>query len=173
MSSVAELLMKGLNPTEIARKTSIPRKDVVKLIEDWKEWAVHDQDIMERARETLAIVDEHFGLLIRTAWEIIDQADNEKNLVVKVQAVKALQSLEADRWKMFHDAGMDDQGMLLAEMRDTQEKQEKLKEILRDVSRDCPNCKIEIRKRLQEMNKAETEVIQVDAEAVDAEIVDG
>jgi len=160
MTKVAEFFHKGFNPTQIAKETGLARKKVLDLIDDWKKWAQQDQDVMARARETLALVDTHYGMLIKELWETIEQADQNNNLVVKVNAIKALGEMEAKRAQIFQSAGLNDQGALAEDIAETQRRQQILGDTLREVTAQCPHCKIETRKRLA-LAFGRTEVIDI------------
>ena len=50
MNKVVEELLKGNNPTQIAKITGIKRGEVVTLIDEWKSLAQTDNGIRERRR---------------------------------------------------------------------------------------------------------------------------
>ena len=61
MNTVAEMTLKGYNPTEIAKELEIKRADVFRIVEEWKSYAQNDKSIQERAREALVASDQHYN----------------------------------------------------------------------------------------------------------------
>jgi len=165
MHDVAKLHMKGFNPTEISRELDLKRTDVIKYIGDWQEWirkmAESSQDVKDRVMDILFESDQHYALVIKESWDTVEEAKLNSELGNKTQALKLIAQITKDRVSMFQAAGLNQDTELAEQLQRTEHQQEVLKEILRDVTAHCENCKIEVRKRLSEIS-SEAEVIEIE-----------
>lgn len=160
MNRVVEELLKGNNPTQIAKQLDMKRAEVLEVLDTWRGLIQSDQGIRERAKEALAGADQHYAMLIKRAWETVEQADINNQLNIKASALKLIADIEGKRIDMLQKAGLLENNEFATQMLETERKQEILTEILRDVTSKCNHCKIEVAKRLGEVtNKAEVILI--------------
>lgn len=161
MNDVVGLLMKQYNPTQIARQLDIPRSRVLDHIDNWKRYVSQDADIKEKAKETLARVDEHYNQIIKELWKQYEEADSNGAVRDATGALKTLAQLEKDRATLFQSAGITADDKLTEQLMETERRQEILMQVLREI--DCNKCRVQIRKRLAEVtNQAEViEVVEV------------
>jgi hypothetical protein len=125
MNRVVEELLKGSTPTQIATITGIQRKEVLELIDDWKDVVHNDSNIRDRAREAISGADQHYAMLIKESWKTVEDADQAGQLGVKATA--------------------------LTQIAETERKQEILVKILKEVTSTCPKCKMDVAKRLSQI----------------------
>lgn len=160
MNRVVEELLKGNNPTQIAKQLDMKRAEVLEVLDTWRGLIQSDQGIRERAKEALAGADQHYAMLIKRAWETVEQADINNQLNIKASALKLIADIEGKRIDMLQKAGLLENNEVATQILETERKQEILTEILRDVTSKCSHCKIEVAKRLGEVtNRAEVIVI--------------
>ena len=156
MNRVVEELLKGSNPTQIAKDLNISRAAVLEYIDDWKNIISQDNRVRERAKEALSGADQHYAMIIKRAWETVEQADANNQLNNKTAALKLVADIEQKRMDMLHKAGVLEDSELASQMLETERKQEILMNILKEVTANCDHCKVEVARRLsQATNKVE------------------
>lgn len=158
MNDVIGLLMKQYNPTQIARQLDIPRARVLSHIDNWKNYVSNEADIKEKAKETLARVDEHYNQIIKELWKQYEEADSNAAVKDATGALKVLAQVEKDRANLYQAAGITADDKLTEQLMETERRQEILMQVLREI--DCPKCRVQIRKRLAEVTN-QAEVIEV------------
>jgi hypothetical protein len=120
----------------------------------------NNSTVQERAREALSAADQHYAMLIKEAWKTIDEADQAGDLRTKATAIKLVSDIEGKRIEMLQKAGLLENNEMASMIAETEEKQEVLAGILRDVVADCEHCRVEVRKRLADYS-GKPEIIQV------------
>lgn len=166
MHDVGELYLKGFNPTEIAQELSLTRNEALSAIKDWKQWVTSQSaavGIKERILDILNDVEQHYKMVVKEAWETVQQADDAGQLGTKVAAMKLAATTDKDRTLLFQALLADADSALATELAELEEKYETLKGLLRSVANDCPDCKQRIFERLAEVSE-EAEVIDVESE---------
>ena len=161
MNKVVEELLKGNSPAQIARSLELTRQQVDNHIKTWKVF-VHDNNaIRERAKEALAGADEHYNMIIKEAWNTINQADLADALSVKAQTLKLIADVEAKRIDMLNKAGVLEDNSMADQILETERKQEVLVGILKDVTANCDHCKWEVARRLSQVT-GQVEAVVID-----------
>ena len=156
MNSVIEELLKGNNPTQIARNLGMTRANVLQHVESWKDITQNDNRIRERAKQAISGADQHYAMIINRAWETVDQADANNQLGNKTAALKLVADIEQKRMDMLHKAGILEDNEMATQMLETERKQEIIMNILKEVTSDCNHCKVEVARRLSQVtNKVE------------------
>ena len=161
MNKVVEELLKGNNPTQIAKALELKRAEVIEMLELWRGLMHSDNGIRERAKEALAGADQHYAMLINRAWETVEQADVNADLRTKATALKLIADIEGKRIDMLQKAGLLENNELSAQLMETERKQELLMSILKEVTSSCPNCKVEVARRLSQVTGQSQEVVIV------------
>ena len=161
MNKVVEEHLKGSTPKQIQTKFGMTRAQVLDFIDEYKKIIHNDPNVHNRAREALAGADQHYNLIIATAWETVEQADQNQQYAVKTQALKLVADTEAKRIDMLNKAGALENTELAEQVVETERKQKILMEILRDVVYDCDHCKVKVAERLAQISN-QVEVIRVD-----------
>ena len=161
MNKVIEELLKGNSPAQIVRSLGLTRVQVDNYIDAWKGF-VHDNNLIrERAKEALAGADEHYNMLIKEAWSVVNDAGVAEELNTKNAAIKLIADIEAKRIDMLNKAGVLESNSMADQILESERKQEVLVNILRDVTSNCDHCKWEVAKRLQEVT-GQVEAVIVD-----------
>lgn len=151
MNNVVEKLLQGNNPTQIATITGLQRKEVVELIDEWKNIVHNDNAIRDRAKEAISGADQHYAMLIKEAWKTVDEADQSGQLAIKSGALKLIADIETKRIAMLQSVGVLENNELATQVAEAERKQEVLVKILKEVTSTCPKCKMEVAKRLSQI----------------------
>ena len=151
MNRVVEELLKGNSPTQIATLTGFKRSEVIEYIDEWKEVVRSDSGARDRAKEAISGADQHYAMLIKEAWKTVEDADQSGQLNVKATSLKLIADIEAKRIGMLQQVGLLDNAELATQIADTERKQEILVKILKEVTANCPKCKLEVAKRLSQI----------------------
>ncbi len=153
---VEEFLRGNTNPNDIAAVTGFKRADVTKYLDEWRSVIQSDRQVQMRAREALAGADQHYSMLIKEAWDVVEQADLTAQLPQKTAALKLIADIQQKQMDMLQKAGVLDNNELASQILETEEKQKVLVEIIRDVISGCEKCKPQVFSRLSEVTgKAE------------------
>lgn len=142
INKVAEEFLKGnTNPTEIAKSTGFKRAEVVDYLDEWRMVIRSDKQVQIRAREALVGADQHYSMLIKEAWEIVEEAKRQGQLPQQTGALKLISDVQQKQIDMLQKAGMLDNNELAEKVIETEEKQQILVEVIRDVVSGCERCK--------------------------------
>lgn len=169
MEDVINCITRGVtNPTLIAKQLGIPRTAVQALINQWHELIADDQAIRARAKEVAYGAQEQYNSLIRSAWDIVEEANAEielngadaRMMGQKNSALKNIADFEAKRFAMLKELGMMDSASTAAEYAEIERKNELVMNILRDVTIHCDKCRVEVASRVSQITK-EAQPIQV------------
>jgi hypothetical protein len=161
MNKVVEEMLKGSSPAQISKNLGLKLIEVNNHIGTWRELVKGDHGVKERASEALAAADQHYNMIIKEAWETVNQANMQDALNVKAQSLKLIADVEQKRIDMLQKAGVLEKNDMADAILENERKQEVLVGILRDVTSSCPNCKQEVARRLSEVTNR-VEVISVD-----------
>jgi hypothetical protein len=161
MNSVVIELLKGNNPTAIAKSLGLTRAKVMTHIDTWKEFAKDNNGIRARAKEALLGADEHYNELIRELWVNVRAAEGDELWAIKNQGLKLIGDLEKNRIEMLSKAGVLENDNLAHEVLESERKQEILVNILKEVTAKCDHCKFEVASRLSQVT-GQIESVRVD-----------
>jgi transposase-like protein len=161
MNKIVAEFIKGSNVNAIAKQFDLKPIQVSNMLNTWRELMHGDSGIRERAKEALGAADQHYSMVIKSAWDTVSQADAQDDLRTKAQALKLVADVEQKRIDMLQKAGVIEKNEMADQILETERKQEVLVGILRDVTSSCPNCKQEVARRLSEVTNR-VEVISVD-----------
>jgi hypothetical protein len=161
MNKVVAEMLKGNNPSAIAKNLDISRAQVLELIDKWKNIVNLDNRIQDRAREALSAADQHYAMIINEAWDTVEEAGANSQLNIKAQALKLIADVEGKRIDMLQKAGLLENTDIGNQIIETERKQKILIDILKDISGRCESCKIEVTKRISEVT-GKVEAINID-----------
>jgi alpha-galactosidase/6-phospho-beta-glucosidase family protein len=161
VNSVASEYIKGNDESTIAKNLDIPRNRVVKLLGEWRSMISNNEIIRARAREALAAADQHYNQLIKKAYEVVDEADQNGNLGAKTNAIKLILDIENKRIDMLQKAGLLENKELADQLVETEKKQEAIMNILKDIATNRPEVRAEIISRLSEITNINDEAIVI------------
>ena len=156
MNQVAELMLKGENPTAIAKRLGMKRADVVHHIDEWQRLARNSVQIQDRAKDAVSGADQHFSMLIQRLWDNVDQADSAGELKTAQSGLSAIANIEEKRINMLHKAGLLDNQDLAERIVETERKQKILMDLLKDVASRHPEVREEIIQGLNKINREGT-----------------
>ena len=154
VNSVAMEYLKGSSIEQISKTLKMRPIEVDRLLGEWRMMAANNEAINRSAKEALAGAVAHYTALIKTAYEVIDEASSNGNLTAKNTAIKIIGDLEAKRVDMLHKAGLLDNSEVMTELANMEKKHEVLLKILREVTLSCDHCKIEVMRRLSSINES-------------------
>lgn len=156
LNKVAELSLKGYSPSQIAKELDLPRAQVVRSINEWKDFLKNDKSIQERAQDALIEADEHYSMLISKAWEAVEESEATGDIRNKVASIKLVSDIQQKQMEMLQKAGVLDNAEMGARVAEAEEKQEILVGILKEVTSQCDHCRVEVASRLSRVtNKVE------------------
>jgi site-specific recombinase len=142
VNKVAEEFLKGNTTiTGIVRATGMKKSEVVEHLEEWKSIVHSDRQVQLRAREALNGADQHYSMLIKEAWELIEEAKRQGQLPQQTAALKLVADIQQKQIDMLQKAGMLDNNELAEKIVETEDKQKILVSIIRDVVSGCDRCK--------------------------------
>jgi len=148
---VNEFLKGNTDPTKISKITGFTRKDVIEYLSEWRNVVQSDRQVQMRAREALSGADAHYSMLIKEAWDVVDEATTLSNLPQKTAALKLIADIQQKQMDMLQKAGVLENNELAEKIIATEEKQQLLASIIRDVVSQCDVCKPKVMARLSEI----------------------
>ena len=153
---VNEFLKGNTDPTKLAKITGYTRKDVIEYLNEWRQVVQSDRQVQLRAREALSGADAHYSMLIKEAWDIIEEATNTSNLAQRTAGVKLVADIQQKQIEMLQKAGVLENNEMAEKIIATEEKQQILASIIKEVVSQCETCKPKVMARLSEVtDKAE------------------
>lgn len=182
MNEVVKLYVQNVNPTAIAKQLSIRRVDVLEHIKNFKDSAVNSELMKERVDELIGVMDEHFGILIQKAYEVIAEVDRpvdderketmtrSQMLSQKMNAIKTIADLEAKRIDILQKSGLLEAADLGDELAEMEEQKNMLIEILSEEL--CGVCKPKVMTRIHQQVNKQVVVEQVNEDVVEGEVVE-
>lgn len=153
---VSEFLKGNTDAGKIAKVTGFTRKDVIEYLNEWRGVVQSDRQVQMRAREALGAADQHYSMLIKEAWDVIEEATTTSNLAQKTAGIKLVADIQQKQIDMLQKAGVLENNEMAEKILATEEKQRILAEIIKDVVSQCETCKPKVMARLSEVtDKAE------------------
>lgn len=154
MESIVQLHHHGHNATQIARQLNLPRKEVLHLINKYKEAGINDLETRDVAKEMLHRMIAHYDELIKKSHELLEDLGammltpaiaGQMNSVLK-----NLADFEAKRVDVLQKAGILD----AHELGDELAKMEEAKEVLLGILRNdlCDQCRPKIMRKIGEIS---------------------
>jgi len=165
MDAIANLHMQGYNPSQIAKETGIMRKNVIKILNDWKETLVADTAARDRAQDALNKMDTHFDSLIKKSYETLIEIQESirnnvtpQNIQQKANLIRLIADLEAKRLDALQKSGLLDARNIGDQMAEQEAKAQVIIDILRNDL--CATCKPAVMRKLKDVTgKVETVVV--------------
>ena len=151
MNKVAEQMLKGDNPTAIAKRLGMKRAEVLSYIEEWQKLARNSTQIQERAKDAVSGADQHYSMIIQRLWDNVDQADGAGELKIAQSGLSAIANVEEKRINMLQKAGLLDNQDLADQIAATERKHTILMRLLQDIAAEHPEVREKI---ISELNKA-------------------
>lgn len=159
INKVAEEFLKGnTNPTTIAKALDMKRIDVIDYLEEWRMVVRSDKQVQIRAREALAGADQHYSMLIKEAWDVVNEAGQNNLLRDKTAALKLIADVQQKQIEMLQKAGMLDNHEMAEKILETEAKQEVIVGVIREVVSGCDHCRVEVAERLSKISDKAEEI---------------
>ena len=159
INKVAEEFLKGnTNPTLIAKALEMKRIDVIDYLEEWRSVVRSDKQVQFRAREALSGADQHYSMLIKEAWDVVNEATLTAQLPAKTTALKLIADIQQKQIDMLQKAGMLENHEMAEKILETEAKQEVIVSVIRDVVSGCDKCRIEVAERLSKLSDKAEEI---------------
>lgn len=166
--TVGRLYLQGQTATQISRGIDAPRAHVVAALEDFKSLLRRESDsaidIRNRLVDIMFEADESFRMVIDEAWKTAQEAEAAGELKTKVTALKLVESSTKNRSDLVQRVGVGQDEDIIDQINDTEEKQQVLIELLREIREEHPEVAEIIATRLSR--------IQNNVEAISIEYPD-
>lgn len=160
--------MKGFSDAEIAAELELSRAQVKRSLNDWRDIlrreTMSSLDIKDKVMDILVETEEALKLTRKEAWNTVQQADNGGQYGTKVQALKLYRDLSKDVYEIFESAGINQDAEIIEEMNRTQEAQERLINLLKEIKDEFPDAGKVIGERLARITGGDVEVMEIESE---------
>lgn len=137
--------MQGKKESEIAREKGLSPSTVKSYINQWEAWikekAEDNPEIFDRVIENTMRFLENYDFMIKNAWEVHDESKDASVASTRLQALKLIQELNAQKARLYQLLGPRMDNNYLEKAKRTQKINEALSEILRRVVSGCDRCK--------------------------------
>jgi len=160
-NKVIELHLEGHSPNVIAKKLSYKYKEVVEHIAEFNEISKNDEMLRERGRQSVHNYDESINRVQREMWRLAQDAEDAGDLKTRGTILKSIADTQAKRVEVLQKSGILADNKIVEEMAATEEKMRVLTEILREVSRHCDNCRVEVARQLSMLAGRTEEIVVV------------
>lgn len=165
---VSQLYLKGTtNPTHIAKALKITRVQALDLLDEYKEILRNSPDIREQAKDSLQQAVLAYAEITKRMWEAVEEAEMTGDTKTKATVLKSLADIHAREVELLQKAGLYDDSALGDQLAESEEKQNQILAIIREVSAHCDKCKFEVARRIGKITGHPEGVV------IDAMVVDG
>lgn len=163
---VGEEFAKGSNYKTIATQLDLEPREARKMIEEYKSvvaWAAkNEMNVIDRLNLVVEEVDRHYQLLIKEAWANKSNAEMAEQYGTVNQSLKLVADIQKQRAAMFQHMNDGQDAELIAELEDTQRKQDQLIKILRNLHEKFPQAAAYIKEMLARVEDEPVEVEVLD-----------
>jgi hypothetical protein len=97
-------------------------------------------------------------MLIKEAWDVVNEAGNTNQLSQKTAALKLISDVQQKQIDMLQKAGMLDNHEMAEKIIETEQRQEVIVGVIRDVVSSCDSCRIEVAERLSKISDKAEEI---------------
>lgn len=154
IQEIAQMSMRGKTQADIAREKGISTVTVRAYIDQWqgyvKDKATSDPELLDRFLENSLQFIENFDLLIKNAWEVHEEAKEAGVVTARLQAIKVIQELTAQKARLYQLLGPRVDTNYLEKAKRAERVNDILSHIIQDTVRDCDVCMPLVWERLQE-----------------------
>lgn len=140
MDNVVQQMLKGSNNRQIAKTLGMKPTEVDKYIREWQGYARNNQYIQDRAKDALAATDEHYDLIVKGLWEVINDAETFGDHKLKAATLKSVADVEKQRIEMLQKSGVLENQQIAEQIIDMEKKHEIIIGILRQVAEKYPEA---------------------------------
>lgn len=144
LDKVGKAWIEKRNPTAIARELKISRKEVLEIIEEFRDVAKNSKELQDRAIDALHEYDATLNRVIEEYWAIYKGAE-EKNAVT---ILKNVADVERQRVETLQKAGLYSDSAIGDELAEMEAKAQAIKELLKEVASTHPETRLMIQQGL-------------------------
>lgn len=155
-----------MSATQIASKLETSRANVLSALDDFRSILRREADSAINLRDKMVDIlfesDEAFRMVIDEAWKTSEAADVNGDYKTKVSALKLVESSTKNRAELIQKAGSGQDQDIIDQINDTEERQEILIQLLKDIRDEFPEVAEVIAARLSKI-QTEVEVIEIES----------
>lgn len=141
LDKVGKKWIEKRNPTAIAKELGIPRKQVLEIIEEFRDVAKNSKELQDRAIDALHEYDATLNRIIEESWEVYNTSGDEKN---QITLLKNIADVERQRVETLQKAGLYSDTALGDQLAEMEEKAQAIKELLKLVASEYPETRMMI-----------------------------
>lgn len=160
--AVGEEFSKGHNYRQIATSLGIESKEARQMIEEYKQLveyaAKNGMNIIDKLNVVIEEVDRHYQLLINEAWDNKRNADMAEQYGTVNQSLKLIADIQKSRAAMFQQLNDGQDAELMAELEETQRRQDQIMSILRRLAEKFPQAAAYIRDEIARLDQEPVEI---------------
>jgi hypothetical protein len=145
LDKVGRAWIEKRNPTTVAKELGIPRKEVLVMIEEFRDVAKNSQELQDRAIDALHEYDATLNRVIEEAWSLHKRADDQK---IEATMLKTIADVERQRVETLQKAGLYSDSAIGDELAAMEEKAQAIKELLKAVASQHPEARLMIQQGL-------------------------
>lgn len=149
---VVKLTAEQRSKEYILSATGVPPAEQRKINEQYKTFIRNDMWTSNRSREIIGYMDEHFSSIIVQLYEVITAAEMADDMKLKASTLKLIVETEGKRVDALQKAGVLSAQNIGDDIAESNARQEKIVEILKDVAREWPDAGKYIAERIAEMS---------------------
>lgn len=158
--------MQGYSGADIAAELDVPRRQVTIALRDWqsllRQQAETGVEIKDKVMDILFESEQSFRMAKKEAWNTVEQADRAQQFGHKIAALKLHKDITKDIYTIFESAGMGQDLELIEEMHRTQETQEQIIALLREIKDEYPEVRDAITRKLAKLTGGEVETMTIE-----------
>ena len=166
MQTVMALFLRGeTNYTEISRQTGIPRTQVVRIYNYWKDVTVNSPDVKDKAKELLFGMVESYDDIIKEFWSLKEDADNNGDRRTANAVLKNIADVQKSRLDAIQKAGLNFDAELENKLATMQGQSTALQAFLKEFAQSHPEIRTELLEGLSAVFSVpgQTTVVMMDA----------
>jgi hypothetical protein len=141
---VVSRYIKGLDPVKIGKELGLKTPQVNTILKVWRQTAINDVEVRERAREALAGMDESYSMVLKELWATVEETNLNGDLRTKNSVLKNIADVEAKRVDTLQKAGLLDDQRIGNQLAEAEERFEQIKKLLVDTVYKCHDCKVPV-----------------------------
>lgn len=151
---VLRLKFQGETDMTIAKRLGMPRKDVVKVYDDWRSSSTVQSEMGDRVHELITELDASYEHLIRAQWEVVHSIDAHHDpsaslLTAKNAALKNIAEFKDRRIQVLQRSGVLDNQDLAADLAEMERQRDAIIDILdHDL---CDKCQPKVARKIGEL----------------------
>lgn len=158
--------MQGHSAADISAELDIPRRQVTTALRNWqdllRQQAETGVDIKDKVMDILFESEQSFRMAKKEAWATVEQTDRAQQFGHKIAALKLHKDITKDIYTIFETAGLGQDIELIEEMHRTQEVQEQIIALLREIKDEYPEARDAITRKLAKLTGGEVETMTIE-----------